>query len=91
MNDDRAEAIAARAIGVGIGLIALMLSWLVSSRLVALAWEAPVGPTIAFVGAILVGVATALVSGGRLARRVRDERRGLDRIEVSEEGEATSP
>lgn len=91
MRDDRGEAVAARAIGVGIGLIALMLAWLVASRLASLAWDPPVGPTVAFVGAIAVGVATALVSGRRLASRVRDEGRSrLGRTEASEEGDVTA-
>jgi hypothetical protein len=38
----------------------------------ALAWDPPVGPTVAFVGAIAIGIATAIVSGRRLATRVRD-------------------
>lgn len=72
MNDERAETVGARAIGVGVGLIALMLAWLVGNRLTALAWDPPVGPTVAFVAAIVVGIVTALVSGHRLATRVRD-------------------
>lgn len=91
MSDDRGEAVAARAIGVGIGLIALMLAWLIASRLASLAWDPPVGPTVAFVGAIVVGLATALVSGRRLVRRVRDEGRSrLGRTGASEEGDVTT-
>lgn len=75
MSELRAELIAARAVGVGIGLITLMLAWLVGNRMTALAWDPPVGPTVAFVGAIAIGMATAIVSGRRLATRVRDETR----------------
>jgi hypothetical protein len=75
MSTDRGEIVAARAIGVGVGLIALMLAWLIGNRLTTLAWDAPVGPTVAFVSAILIGVATAIVAGHRLAARVRDGRR----------------
>lgn len=90
MSDDRGEAVAARAIGVGIGLIALMLAWLVASRLASLAWDPPVGPTVAFVGAIVVGVAAGLVSGRRLVRRVRDEgRTRLGRTGASQGGDVT--
>ncbi|HEU4354972.1 MAG TPA: hypothetical protein VFT27_05235 [Actinomycetota bacterium] len=74
MNDERAEIVGARAIGIGVGLITLMLVWLVGNRLAALAWDPPVGPTVAFVGAIVIGTATAIVSGHRLAARVREER-----------------
>jgi hypothetical protein len=73
MSEDRGEIVAARTIGVGVGLIALMLAWLVGNRLTALAWDPPVGPTIAFVASIAVGVVTAIVAGNRLAARVRDE------------------
>jgi hypothetical protein len=41
-------------VGVGIGLIALMVTWLVGSRLVELVWEPPVGPVIALSTAVVV-------------------------------------
>jgi hypothetical protein len=72
MSDERAEIVAARAVGVGVGLIALMLAWLVGNRLTSLAWDPPVGPTVAFVAAIAIGISTAMVSGHRLAGRVRN-------------------
>ena len=75
MSVDRAEIVAARAIGVGVGLIALMLAWLIGNRVTALAWDPPVGPTVAFLGAILIGIATAILSGRRLAARVRNGER----------------
>jgi hypothetical protein len=71
MSADRAEIVAARATGVGIGLIALMLVWLIGNRLAGLLWEPPVGPTVAFAGAIAAGVATAIEAGRRLAGRAR--------------------
>ena len=74
MNDERGEIVAARAVGVGVGLIALMLVWLVGNRLTALAWGPPVGPTVAFGAAIVIGIATALISGRRLVARVREGR-----------------
>ena len=74
MSEDRAESVAAWATGVGVGLIALMVVWLIGNRVTALLWDAPVGPTVAFVGAIAVGAACAIVSGARLARRVRSGR-----------------
>lgn len=74
MSEERVEAVGAWAIGAGIGLIALMLVWLVGNRVAGLIWAPPVGPTVAFVGAILTGIVTSIVSGIRLARRVREER-----------------
>lgn len=66
-----AERVAAWTIGLGVGLIALMIAWLVGSRLAASVWEAPVGPTVAFIGAIVVGLVVAVWSAVRLDRRVR--------------------
>jgi hypothetical protein len=74
MTADRSEVVAALATGAGIGLIALMLAWLVGNRLAGLVWDAPVGPTVAFVTAIAVGVGVGIVSGRRLAGRVRGHR-----------------
>jgi hypothetical protein len=61
------DRVAAWAIGIGIGLVVLMLVWLVGRRIAGLAWDAPVGPVVAFTAAILSGIATALVMGRRLA------------------------
>lgn len=64
----RADRVSAWMVGVGIGLIALMVVWLVGNRLAALIWDPPVGPIVAFSGAILAGVAVSLVIGIRLER-----------------------
>ena len=74
MIEDRSEIVSARAIGVGIGLLVLMVVWLIGNRVVGLMWEPPVGPTVAFLGAIAVGVMTAIVAGARLSRKVREGR-----------------
>ena len=71
MNVERSEIVAARGIGTGVGLIALMLVWLVGNRLAELVWGPPVGPTVAFALAIAVGTVTAIVFAHRLAERVR--------------------
>jgi hypothetical protein len=71
MTVERSEVVAARGVGIGIGLIVLMLVWLIGSRLAGLVWDRPVGPTVAFVTAIVVGAGTAVVSARRLAARVR--------------------
>ena len=70
MSSRTPEAVAAQATGIGIGLLALMLTWLIANRVASLAWRAPAGPTVAFLGAIAVGIVTALVAGRRLARSV---------------------
>jgi len=72
LRDDRgrSDRVAARVTGVGVGFMALMLTWLVGSRLAALIWEPPVGPTVAILTAILVGIATALVASARFLRQV---------------------
>ena len=71
MSIDRSEVVAAQGVGVGIGLIALMLTWLVGSRLAQLAWDAPVGPVVALAAAVMVGIVTSIVFARRLAERVR--------------------
>jgi prepilin signal peptidase PulO-like enzyme (type II secretory pathway) len=73
MSRERADRVAAWATGAGVGFAALMLTWLVANRLTALLWDPPLGPSVAFVAAIVVGVVTALVSGRRLARRVANQ------------------
>lgn len=73
MSVERSEIVAARGVGVGIGLIALMLVWLIGSRLTGLIWDRPVGPTVAFVLALVVGTLTAVVAAHRLAERVRQD------------------
>jgi len=60
--------------GVGIGLIALQLTWLVGARFASLFWEAPVGPTIALISACLAGAIVAIVAGKRLACKTLSER-----------------
>jgi hypothetical protein len=67
MSASRADRVAAWATGAGIGLLALMLTWLVGNRLTALAWEPPVGPSVAFAGAIVVGLVATLTFARRLA------------------------
>mgnify|MGYP003473877376 CR=1 FL=1 len=67
----RADGVAAWAAGVGVVLIALMLTWSVGNRIAMVVWDAPVGPTVAFVGAILVGIVATLVAGIQLVRSGR--------------------
>ena len=68
-RSNRADLVSAWGIGVGIGLIALQLTWLVGARIASLFWEAPVGPTVAFVSACLVGTIVSIMAGRWLARK----------------------
>lgn len=69
-SDARADIIAARAIGVGVGLLTLMIAWLVGNRLLSLVLGAPEGPTAAFITALILGVLAALVVGQRCVRSI---------------------
>ena len=66
-----ADEVAAWAVGMGVGLIALMLTWIVGNRIATVVWDAPLGPTVAFIGAILVGIVATVVAGIRLVRSSR--------------------
>ena len=68
-RSNRADLVSAWGIGVGIGLIALELTWLAGARIATIFWEAPVGPTVAFGSACLVGIIVAVIAGRRLARK----------------------
>jgi hypothetical protein len=71
--------VAAWAVATGVGLIALMLAWSVANRATTFVWGTPVGPTVAFSGAIVVGGLVGSLIGRRLIRSVRagDTRRAL--------------
>ena len=64
----RADGVAAWAVGIGVGLIALMVTWIIGNRIAMVVWDAPVGPTVAFIGAILVGILATVVAGIQLVR-----------------------
>lgn len=67
----RADGVAAWAVGIGVGLITLMVTWIVGNRIAMVVWDTPVGPTVAFVGAILVGIVATVVAGIQLVRSGR--------------------
>ena len=72
----RADQVSAWAIGVGIGLIALQLTWLLTARLAGLVWAPPVGPVVAFAAACVTGVIVTIAAGRHLSRKVTGTRRG---------------
>jgi hypothetical protein len=65
----RADLVAAWAIGIGVGLIALQLTWLAGNRVASVFWDAPVGPTVAFTTAVVVGIVVSIIAGRRLAKK----------------------
>jgi len=70
-RSNRADLVSAYAIGVGAGLVALQVTWLILNRLISLVWGPPLGPTIAFASAMIVGIIVSIIAGRRLARTVK--------------------
>ncbi|HDH02716.1 MAG TPA: hypothetical protein ENH15_00545 [Actinobacteria bacterium] len=66
----RADLVTAWAVGVGIGLVTLQVTWLVANRIATLFLGAPRGPIIAFTTAVAVGIITSAIAGKRLARKI---------------------
>lgn len=71
MSPDR---VAAWATAVGVGLVTVMVTWLVGNQVTGLVWDRPLGPSLAFAGAVVIGTVTAVISGRQLSRRLTDER-----------------
>lgn len=83
-----ADVVAARATGVGAGLVVFMVVWVIGNRLTGQLWPPPVGPVAAMIVAILAGVLVAWVMAARLVRslgpRIPDpsaQRKGRNRPE----------
>jgi hypothetical protein len=68
-GSSRADFVAAWAIGIGVGLIILQLTWLIANRIAGIFWAPPAGPTIAFATAVAAGLITAIIAGRRLAHK----------------------
>jgi len=68
-GDARADRVAARATGVGVGVLAFMITWLVGARVTELIWGPPSSAVIAMAIAVVVGIAMAVVAGRGLVRR----------------------
>lgn len=63
-----ADRVAARATGVGVGLVVFTVLWLVGDRLTSLLWDPPAGPVVAMAGAVVIGGVIAWLVGDRLVR-----------------------
>ena len=71
-RSSRADSVAAWAVGIGVGLIALQVTWLIANRLTAIFWDPPVGPTIALTTALVAGVVVSVVASRRLIARTTE-------------------
>lgn len=72
-GDARADRVAARATGVGVGLLAFMISWLVGARVTEQLWGPPSSAVVAMAIAVAVGIVVSVVAGHRLVRRQHSE------------------
>jgi len=68
-RDARADRVAARAVGVGVGLLAFMVTWLVGARVTGQIWGPPSSAVVALGASVVVGILVAAVTGHRLVRR----------------------
>jgi len=68
-EDARADRVAARATGVGVGLLAFMTTWLIGARVTEQVWGPPSSAVVALVLSVVVGILVAIVAGHRLLRR----------------------
>lgn len=64
----RANYVSAWATGVGIGLAAFMITWIIANRVTAMLMSVPAGPILAMALAILTGTGLAIRQGIRLSR-----------------------
>lgn len=64
--DRRADRIAARATGIGIGLIVFMVTWTVGARVTERLWGPPSSAYVAMVVSLLLGAVVAIAAGQRL-------------------------
>jgi hypothetical protein len=65
-GDHRANRVAARATGLGIGLITFMLTWTIGARITERILTTPTSAYVAMAVALLAGAITAVNAGQRL-------------------------
>ncbi len=68
----RADAIAARATGLGVGLIVFMVTWSIGARITERIFDAPAHAYVAMGMALLAGAVTTVRAGHRLGRATSD-------------------
>ena len=68
-GDTRADRVAARATGVGVGVLAFMIAWLVGARVTVQIWGPPSSAVVAMAIAVAVGILVAIVANRRLVRQ----------------------
>ena len=71
-TESRADLIAARATGLGVGLIVFMLTWSIGARIAEQIFDAPAHAYVAMGMALLAGAVTAVRAGHRLGRAATD-------------------
>ncbi len=69
----RADRVAARATGVGVGLLAFMVVWLIGARVTVRIWGPPSSAVVALAIAVVAGILAAVVSDRRFADRLVTE------------------
>lgn len=67
-GDTGADVVAARATGLGVGLIVFMLTWSIGARITDRILDAPAHAYLAMGVALLAGAVTAVRAGNRLVR-----------------------
>ncbi len=68
--DERTDRIAARATGLGIGLIAFMVVWLVAARITTQLIGQPAGAYTAMTIALTIGAVTTVAAARRLTSSI---------------------
>jgi hypothetical protein len=68
-GNPRADRVAAQATGVGVGLLAFMITWLIGARVTDQIWGPPSSAVVALVTSVVVGIAVSVVAVRRLIRR----------------------
>ncbi len=66
----REDLLATRAVAVGIGLAALMITWLVGNRIAGSIWGPPTGPLVALGFALTIGLVSGFIGFRRLLARI---------------------
>ena len=69
----RADRVAARATGIGIGFLTLMIVWLVGARATERIWGPPSSAVVALLISVIAGILAAIIASRRLLRRQLQE------------------